>query len=460
MRVAAFLFVVVVVAGAVVMVWPAFAQSGSCPSWAWELFPTPFGTSPGSLKFCDGTNEVGTWSLFVDQDVPCAAGLKYNEPLWVGDIEWPLVIVPPTTMNFSGDAKFQFYIHGQTILGGQITEGIVLHARSYGPGGNLLHSISIPVDDFPATLTPTGLNIWKVQNVLIHAETSGYMTLSVWEPVTFLGNGSFYIESFGITQAGQPGAEMCDIPDTPTPTPTNTATSTPTVPPFETPTPDPSITPSVTATTDPAATSTATPSITAPAPTTTSTSTAWSTAPGGTITPLPTATQMVIITVPPENTPTPWPAVTIPALDIPQVEFPVPVSIDTPEPIVVGLTPNATTIAMQVEIEEWVSDVGVVATRWYTSTQWGVTTLSTTVSSSTGISSPVAIAAEMAEAITTPISYAKAVQFYMPNLWPMVFFLLIATAWIFFNLIAKFGIAIGSELLELLYKIWEALPLN
>jgi hypothetical protein len=148
----------------------------------------------------------------------------------------------------------------------------------------------------------------------------------------------------------------------------------------------------------------------------------------------------------------------VPPLDLPTLSWPEVGGVNTPEPLDVALTPNATGNAVATDVADWTSNVGVVATRWYTSTNWGIGSLNTEITTTTGISSPAEIAGALAGSITTPISYAKAVAIYMPNLWPLIFFLLLATAWIFFILIAKFGVAIISDVINFLFKLIEALP--
>jgi hypothetical protein len=66
----------------------------------------------------------------------------------------------------------------------------------------------------------------------------------------------------------------------------------------------------------------------------------------------------------------------------------------------------------------------------------------------------------MAANIATPIRFIKSVRLYMPNLWPLVMFIMTAFLLAFNTAVVKFAITIIGEVIEIIRKVWEAIPLN
>jgi hypothetical protein len=78
----------------------------------------------------------------------------------------------------------------------------------------------------------------------------------------------------------------------------------------------------------------------------------------------------------------------------------------------------------------------------------------------TGVGNPSALANVVTENVGAPISYIKALGMYMPNAAPVVGVLILMAAWVAFNVMAKPMIGIAKVLLELIRRLWEAIPLN
>jgi hypothetical protein len=417
------------------------AQNGSCPDWALgQLFPPPPATYPSQLVFCAGGADV---TIAFGSQYPCGGGVLWDNQQWpiLFDHQKLVLVFPPGQTFPSGSAKFGFTFYTDwAFIGPNQNNQPRISVLSFNSSGVLIGSKqNVELSEFPYSNISLDKQGWYVGDglgttaLILPAVQGGYFEFYVNFPGPELFN-EYMISGWRVYDSHSTAPDLCEIPGFPVPT--NTPTPSPS------PTPTPSDTPG-----------TMTPTNT-PANTATNTHTPWPTAAGGTPTPLATATAYVINTVQAENTPTRYPAVTLPPVIIAPFDVPSLDPIPTAGPFSAGLTPNATTEAQQDEIGDWIEGTQIQATRWYTRTAWGAGDITSTY----GFTTPYSIGEGLGTAITSPIAYAKAIGLYMPNLWPIVLFLILAVMWIFFNLAVKYGLAIGSEVFNIILKLWEAIP--
>jgi hypothetical protein len=427
----------------------AWAQNPNCPGGSQQFWPLPASTYPYNTTICGNVGaDFADYYLSASDQLPCDSQLKIV-PNWSGALlneHATTAVFPPVSQSFpSGGIRLRFqatyngYLYNQSEFRFSI-------ATFNGSGQRLAITEFLSLN-FPQTLTEWNDYITEF-DITMAFEQGGYWTLTpVYPPAWALH--SMYIMSVQMFDAtpGYPLPHMCQVPGIPIPPDTPTPSPTPSPSPTFTPSPSPTGTWNPTATNTPQ--NTPTPSRT---PQTFPTNT-----PGFGFTPLPSKTPIPPVIVPGENTPTPMPAPDMPGLSLPNISFPgAPQFLPPSSPAAVGLTPDATTQARIDDTTEWINEIGIVTTRWYTSTAFSSETLM--ITSTTGISTPIEIATDLAINITWPIRMAKATQIYVPNLWPFVLFILVAAGWVFFNLSAKFAIAILAEILELLRKLYHMIP--
>jgi hypothetical protein len=436
---------------------PAAAQS--CPDFldGHPLWPSPPGTYPGESMVCIGNDFGDNVYVRYGDDLPCGGVLEVNDTIntWLNG--WsPIYIAPPANQGYpSGAMRVRFYFQGNF---GSSSHNAVLQVASYNAStGSQVGVVSLSTGPYLINQT-CGFGcskLYEIEVILPAAPGLGNTVIQLLPTSpTSTYMWSWYMSSLQIDDAVYHGNySMCTVPNvTPTPTPTeaptNTPTSTPTgtIPPTNTPTTTNTPLPTVTGT-PPTATATRTPS---PTPQ------AWPTSSGGTITPLPTRTPITIITVAPENTPTRFATPHLAPIQLPSIGFPGLEAVDTPAPFTVGLTPNATTIAMETQIAGYSEGVGIVTTRWYTTTNsaLGVAGISSTLV----ISSPQQLAAVIVEPVAAPIRYTKSLALYMPNTWPYVWMIFLLFLWITLILIIKFATAIFASAFHMVRWLWGMLP--
>lgn len=428
----------------------ARAQGGNCPDGLVELSPIMTGTYPNSIKLCtEADHGVGTSvELVSGQYIPCDSALAMRSILftrWNAHPEFTFVL--PPSLNFpSGSARIRYEfaaLDWDNNSYPQFSEhGLSLVIRSFSPDRQLLQTVWSSPGRSTVTRA-TGLR-WYFMDDLIVAEPNGYITIQVRQPER-LHVAHYMIASLQIDDSHRWLPEYCPIPDatmphTPTPPPVITITPSPPPSGTNTPTPTGTILPP---------TATALPTITP---------TRWPTAVGGTQQPQPTSTAYQPIEVSPEPAGTALPVVSLPDPSMPNVSWPGVPTMGSPEPINVGLTPNATSQARVDTIQGWVDDAEITSGAWSSSTNQALGWLDPDVSSTTGISTPVQIADTITTNIYAPFSYVRAVAVYMPSIWPYVLAILLMFIWIFINLLIKYGLAIVSETLEIIRKIIEVIP--
>lgn len=424
------------------------------------------GTYPSNTSFCSdvlGDIRVGYGS---DPLWACGAAMIVNvwDPQQAGQAN--IFAMPPNNLPFPNNRA---QIRMQVMLDSSLDYDVHIRFDAYDSSNNPLGSTTVRMMDYPYDLNLLARKIYKL-DFEIPFDDGGWVAWYVTSPagpydsygVRYSG---FKIKDYWYSMPGFCPVNTITPTPTPSPTPTTTASPTPTLTPTPTETGTPSYTPdpSVTASTTPEPSNTPLPTSTpepSETPTPSQTYPPFPTSAGGTGTPIPTSTSIYVSTIRPGNTPTRLSVPGFPTVVVTGVGFPVPDVVGTPVPFDFDLdiTPNVTSQAQATQIAEWAGGNLAVVTRWYTTTVFSTGSFSTTITGTAGYSSVVEIAGVLGESVAAPLSYARLIQTYLPNLWPLVLFLILAVGWIFFNLVAKYAISIIGNLGELIRRLIELLP--
>lgn len=432
---------------------PALGQGATCPDYTNALVPIPAGNWPGTMALCvEPGGAGGVWSVEYADGLPCDSAVRFLPDLLNLNDHPVLTVVPPAAMEFtSGAGKLSFLFQVFSAPFGQPYSGTAaLRIETFTGAGQRTGSTIVNTSDYTMTRADFDSDLnrfgyayyWAITDVDLAMQTGGYFTVQVVEP-SIIQVRDYYFESFRLNDVNLGYPDMCELPGgLPPAPPTPTATNTPTP---STPTNTPTYTP--TGTYEPTET-----------PTNQPTPTFEATSPGGTFTPVPSSTPQAFSTIASPSTPTPFPGQILPTLVVPTIQLPAIGDMATAQPIDMGLTPNATTEVRITQISEWVSQTEIISNGWMTTTDQAIGWLDPGVTTTTGISSPVQIRDEMVSNIARPIGIFRGLSLYVPNLWPYLLLMFFMLAWVIFILLVKFGVAIISESMELLRKVWEAIP--
>lgn len=412
------------------------AQSGVCPDNTNEI-QIPPGTYPGGTQPC--TEDSARQYLRIDADAPCGGGIQDDDTsILNGHLPIYMVYISPQQFP-SGQARLRFIFTGWNAAGYSYlatnNDPISWQVDSFNPARQNIDTVvvshtagtHIQGTNFcaPDAIICSGPGHYYQMEIVFDAVQNGYATLLVSSP-PHISMPDYFYTSFQITDSSQPLPDHCQIPGAPTPTPSPTSTNTPgpTSTPTHTPTLDPSQTP------DP--TNTPGPPTNTPQHTPTNTPTLYPSQPPPSITYTPHATGTIppLNTMPAEATPTPWGAYIIPTISWPTI----PSSQGQPTPAGFG---DLTALGDEIATIE----AGLE------------TDIDTTLTETTGIAAPTAIAAFITTNLSEPISYLKAVGFYLPNLWIYIAAFMLMAAWIVFNVFAKYM----SGLVKVIYDLLKTL---
>lgn len=426
----------------------ASAQSGVCPDYTEEV-TTPGGWYPGSGATCVHGEDSNMWETVYNSDLPCGAALQFNAT-WPSLNDHSIVtVVFPSSQQFpSGTAEIDFYFSPKNALGNPYRNNVEIEIKSFNDAGFQLGRVVVSTDNYPSVETNSSPTAWVpyyhviVSGVGIDATQNGYLTMEVKSP-SRITLGDYFYSSFIVADPLHYRPPMCAVPGIPP-----TSTPTPTIDPTDTPTSTPSQTPTGTLTPSP------TPTNTPDDPT--ATPTGFPTSIGGTPSPFPTSTPYVPPTGEAEDTPTPISVATFPAITLPGITIPLVANIPTPGSFSGLLTPNATLESRATSVAEIQGTADAITGRWDGARATSVASFN--ISNTDTISTPIEQAEAFAVAVYTPFRYAKAVQTFLPNLWPLVLTVLISAGWVVFNLVVKYGSGILSTLLELLRRLIELIP--
>lgn len=418
------------------------------------------GTYPANMVFCVNDIALIYSNIVVNGNWACDSAIIQNiwYPTQAGFGEFYGLY--PTTQPFpSGVANVRFQFMADTVY--VHNYNIDVRFTSFTGQNNYVGTESVRISGFPYVLSMDGERIYFVDLQLPVAE-GGYISFYVEAPtgpydaylVRWSGvkikDSNYTMEPFCIVESQTPTPTWTPSPTTtatPTPTPTGTATHTP----------DPSITPSDTPVNTPTS-STSTATITR-TPSPSPTYPIYATSAGGTPTIMPSATRRVIGTIAAPSTATRLNVPNMPTISVPGYGVPTLVSLGTAEPFEeIFLTPNGTIQANRTAIAVYSANSSAVISDWYTMTNWAGGIFSTTVTNTTGLSNVVEIAGTIGGSVAVPLTYIRALPDYVPNLWPLILFLLLAMGWILFTLSLKFAISIIGSLLEVVRRLIELIP--
>jgi len=294
------------------------------------------------------------------------------------------------------------------------------------------------------------------------AGISYWETINWWEPwnQTSVEWGLGSIQIIPLLSANgqpwEPPPSMCtppgnviDAPPTPTPTASPTPSATPTGTIQPTNTPAPSVTPN--GTIQPTNTPTRPSQFATAAP-----------PPPPTVTPTPA----IVRTVPAQPTATAMAVPTFAALNGPVLVFPEFMAA-TPRPgatpwintILIATTPVSGTASGTITITGWVSQqTSSVYNMWVDPM---ATAESGIISGTNGLGGIMGTGSAMVSVVGESASmfqFIKALRWYMPNLWPLVFMMLFIFTLIMSHRLIKISVAVIGTAIEYLRRIWDAIP--
>lgn len=430
------------------------AQSGSCPDWTSVIVPSPQGNYPGTMSVCADSSLSSRVEVINDPDVPCTSGLKVDSWDPTNQGQPKVYLVPPTSQTFpSGNSRLRWQMSADRWA---ISDyDIQVTIKAYNADNHEIGTKTVAMKAFPHVTNNIGDQFYTME-ITIRMVQNGYLTVQVTNPVgPFYIYDAFYYGFKLLDQNHWPPVDYCYVQGGPVPTLTLTPSPTATGTPEPTNTPNPSATPTGTPPDSPTPSHTPTASNT---PTNTPTPQSYPTSAGGTPSPFPTRTPNSVPTVPQPNTPTrlsvvSFPTVNFPGVNVPTFSAPSIAEIGTSEPFDMELTPNATLQADQTRIANLNIQSQAVISSWYTATNYAAGVFSLTVTNTTGLSNVVEIAGVMGESIVLPFSYARGIREYVPNLWPLILFLILGTGWILFNLVLKWVIPMLTFIFDVIKKL-------
>lgn len=426
------------------------AQSGNCPSWTNEI-GTAGGTWPGSTKACEDASLSNHVAVSGAANHPCDQQYRfYNLIYGAFQQRKPILyIVPPDGYDLGSLVRMKFMIYQDPVdFGAAMPENTTIHLKFYDAGGVLKGGTSIPLhnsDDvtiiaavWDGPVVDFVYDVYIVDTAISvgtgnHA--GGYATMMV-DPGQIYE--TYYVASIQSGSYWDTFPMSCTSDDwNPPPTPTLMATWTP----------QPEATPD--GTTTPGATA---------VPGSTSTPVSFPTSVNGTAFPVPTEAPVVFPTIPSESLPTPWPPYTIAPISFPAIPTTVGMSVDNGGDD--GNGGGAVPTLQSNDPSSMVTRISAVTEGWQESVDFGIAAADPSISSTTGLAAPANIVPVISENIGLPISYFKTLMVYMPNAAPYLAVLLLMAAWVLFNVMAKPMIGIAKVVIEIIRRLWEAIPLN
>lgn len=460
----------------------ANAQNGLCPAGSYQL-TTPTGTYPAGTLLCWPIEfSVGfAISIRDNSTLPCGQYVEMDSGIYAGLFYPRLVVVPPEDHYFGTKPIIMFWVW-LSDSGKPLAPGDAKINVTFVQGVEETYKETIDLYDYPA---------YQAFYTTAGGNTTGYSPIFVYLEIDspegdILQNGTIFIQpqvnmqfpnildpysvniasiKLGRDYDGLNMPGMCPIiPEDPpiyaptaTPNPTLPATWTPN--PGATATPAPNNTPQATA-----AGQTVTPPY---LPTATAIT-------FGVITPQPTATPYTIPTLAPMETPNPAVIPSLQPIQWPTLSVPTLRPLTTPPPLVVTVQNEfqATTEAQQTVIWSWAGESGDVATRWAEPVQWAddlfdvwsedgnAAFYTVELTATDSISNPVQSAQAAVSKAVYPVRFVKTLQLYAPATWPLVSTVFISAMLMLFTLFTKLAISIIATVIEIVRRVWEAIPLN
>jgi hypothetical protein len=442
---------VIVTILALVLARPAAAQNGACPPNSY-LIGDPAGWVPNGMDGCSYTPAFVSLRDDPDNERPCDQWVFLGNYLDALGHRARLVIVPPADQYYGQQVRVRYMIMTAiTTAWPQDDRGyddFDVHT-SYFDRDGILYNTRIgnlgSEDDFiridtwyDGTLTRRYYTVWLADYTLntpdSDAGSGGYLQVTIRWPDS-LSNNDFGITSVQVAGPYDVLPTHCEIPnanlptDPPPPTPTIPATWTP----HATPTP----------LTTPAATS-----------------------PGTTPIPTWTPTPIIYPTLPSEATATRYPVPQLQPLTWPTLDLPTAPTIEIPAPVEVTVDSSVTVEERSTRTYEMAGDVVDIATRWADQVNWAAGSIDpdnnagARITGTLPISSTTGAIGSTIEYIAYPFRFVRSLKTYMPNAWRGIFPFFLVLIVVFGTHVSKFAVSIISEVIDVVRRLWDALPLT
>lgn len=423
---------------------PAHAQAGFCPSgvspdggvWVTYLVDTPAGTFPANSLICV-SNSVNQYTIDNDS-YPCGQQVYSVSNLFgVAPINYPIYLIPPVDHPVASPLRLEFIWHRAWSISSTVApymDKIGFDIRYVNQFGQVEYQeVNWLATSDSLTLVMMQSGLYRAEAVIADllipiATDNGYIRIEVmfdvendWDyPIVY---GGYHWTSIHLGRADLVFPAHCPLPGAPLP---------------------PTATPQATATPNPTGTPTSTPPAAIP------------TSPPATIMPPPTRTPVTFQQMPAEPTATPW---AIPTMA--NLIFPTPA----------GITPAAPLILEQqgTIVSGWNDELNYIEGAWATpaARAWGFIDMwspdyqpPAPITGTEVISTPVQTITDGMANITLPIQLMKSVRIYAPNLWPLVYFAFLIVGIMIAVSFTKFAVAIVTTIIEIVRRLWQALPLT
>lgn len=412
---------------------PAAAQWGACPPGTYSL-GSPSGIYPGDAIVCSSALSIVSLVNTNPETYPCSQHILHrNAQMSPEHPQQPVYIIPPADAFLGQRLRVTFFIFTRPkipgfwiIPPGQEIDDVTLTLRYYNSSGTEYSVSSQPLSAYRRINTyyeGPGRQYYPVYIVdqrLNAAGAGGYVSARLtYGGDTDQYNHNWAMSSIKIGNEHDILPEHCQIPNTENPGPTPPPPPTPTLLPTWTPNPSATATP---------------PPVTTPG----------ATAPGTTPQATWTITPVIFPTTRAESTPTPWAPISLPTISWP-----------TPQPTVVWADTGGGGDDPELGLGGMINTIN---NSWQPAIAAVDDWADPNSSAATGNASPVETALEMAQHVTRPVSYVKAIATYMPNLGPYILYLLMLAGFIAFNIMSRFSLSLSARILEIIRRIVELIP--
>lgn len=437
------------------------AQDGFCPPNS-QGVGVPAGTGFWVFDFCSYDTSIMNIATDNGDDFPCTQYFMVRASAGTNTSSEEFVPIAHDELKYLSEmAHLRFFVF--TIpkynTGGLIPPGYAFHATDdiitvsyFDSNGNLHGASQTAVANYwyatvyrDVTLGRQYYNVYLVDTYIATDDGyGGYFQVAIDQP-DFVGtNGSDYhptvdwgISSFRVGSQYDYLQDMCPLSGTP---PTTTPYPTPTIP----------------ATWTPNGTATATPIMTPGA-----------TSPAITPVPSPTQTPIIYSTLAAESTATPWPIPQLAPLSFPTMDIPTVPTLSIPDSVEVTVESSVMTTEERATITwSMAGDAVAIATSWAEPLDWSLAsldvnqTITSSFSGTVQIDSPQTMVRDSMRSITYPIRMIRTVEAYMPNMWWLLVVIFSGFIISFFMIVIRLALTVIVEVIEIIRRIWEAIPLN
>lgn len=410
-----------------------------CPDYHTPYRP-PAGMWPGDAMIClpAYVSDLTMFQFKQNSQLPCGEAIQfYNLSMSLVQSEAVFLVAPPDDMELHDGAIIRFYLYDDPTVWGVELPTQTRVQIDYMVRNEYRQHVTLNLSDairridgvYNIGLTPNRMTIYEFDTILWTDASGGYFRFDIG-PSDGALHDEYWLSSVQIGPRSQHDnfPAMCSSGDY--------------IPP--TPTPSPTVTPG------------------GPTPTITPTPVSYATAPVVTLAPTTTATPIVFPTVPAEATATPY---TIPLLS--PLDFPTPAWPSVP-PLTPAPTVNIQSEAMQIaearvtQVFSGSAAAADIATRWAApaADSWGLLDPGSTISGTTPISSTTETIHDAIGRISYPFRFLAATREIAPNTGAIVTILVGLFGLVLFTIFARFGSRVILTIVEVIRRLWEAIPLN